>query len=222
MALTTGREIDFSSGLNQSALDGFQFQYLRNHIGHPIQYFGQVSQVHGNDIVEIKNKTELAKGIPQADGIMTNLKHTALLIRTADCLPIFIYDSTIEAIGLIHAGWRGSHQNIVIKAIHKMAAEYGSNTKNIQALFGPCIGSCCYEVGEEFNRYFPSEVVVRGSRLFLDLKAVNRNQLLSLGVAKENIKDVEICTCCNKQYFSYRREGAKAGRMVSLMMIRQR
>jgi len=84
---------------------------------------------------------------------------------------------------------------------------------------GPSIRECCYQVGEEFRHYFPAHVKDREGYLYADVTGVNRDQLLQAGVLPENILDSGICTCCNKDYFSFRRDGAKAGRMISLMML---
>jgi hypothetical protein len=92
--------------------------------------------------------------------------------------------------------------------------------KDISVAFGPAIGVCCYEVSKDFQDYFPNEVVSREGKYYLDLKRVNKEQLREQGIEEKNIHDSDICTCCNHDYFSYRREGKQTGRMISLMLLR--
>jgi len=96
-----------------------------------------------------------------------------------------------------------------------------SNPEDIICGFGPCIRNCCYEVGEDFRDYFPDCIEERQGRLFLDLIKVNSQQLLSAGVLEKNISDSQICTFCqNKDFFSYRKEGQSAGRIMSVIMVK--
>ncbi len=180
----------------------------------------QIRQVHGDNVVVIGNEAE-KKSYQQteADGLVTNQADTGLLIRTADCLSVFLYDPRRRSMGLIHAGWRGSQKKIVPKACRILHEHWGADLQELKVGFGPAIRSCCYEVGEEFQQIFPKAFQKRAQRIFLDLIKVNREQLLELGVTKENINDCQCCTCCDPRFFSYRREGAKAGRHASLMFF---
>jgi len=101
-----------------------------------------------------------------------------------------------------------------------MVELYGCKTKNIKVALGPCIQKCCYEVSNDLKTYFNREIESRDGKYYLDLALANKNQLLSAGVKEVNIYDSEICTFCNNSYFSYRREGDAAGRMLSLLMIK--
>ena len=101
----------------------------------------------------------------------------------------------------------------------KNAGEIRQSAASLKVVLGPSIRECCYQVGEEFRDYFPSHVRDRDGHLYADVIAANRDQLLQAGVRQENIIDSGICTCCNKNYFSFRRDGEKAGRMISLMML---
>ncbi len=181
-------------------------------------------QVHGNRIVRITKELAQTHIEPEeADGLITNVPHISLAIRTADCLPIFLYDPQNKAIGLVHAGWQGSHKKIAFKVVEEMEKYFHTDPSDLKIAFGPAIRPCCYEVGKEFKEYFPAETRRDLSgQFFLDLMRVNRHQLKSLGVKEENIFDSEECTCCNKDYFSYRRQGAKAGRMVSVIMLKEK
>jgi YfiH family protein len=118
-----------------------------------------------------------------------------------------------------HAGWRGTYKSIAAKTVQKMQEIYASRIPDLKIVLGPSIRECCYLIGEEFRDYFPSYVRDREGHLYADMISANRDQLLHAGVQQENILDSGICTCCNKDYFSFRRDGEKAGRMISLMML---
>lgn len=186
----------------------------------PIQKLVNLVQVHQDRILSISSPQQYTQAsLQEADGWITNLKNVPLVVRTADCLPVFLFDEA-GCIGLIHAGWRGTKLKIVTQAVDMMVRQFHADLARIQVGFGPAIHQCCYEVGEEFVQHFPQETVKFNGRYHLDLVAANRNQLLQLGLKQTQIFDVDICTCCDHNYFSYRREGSKAGRMISLMMLK--
>ena len=143
-----------------------------------------------------------------------------IAIRTADCVPVFVFDPLRRVIGLVHAGWRGTYKTIASKTVQKMQEKYSCLSSSLKIFLGPSIRECCYQVGEEFRDYFPSHVRDREGHLYVDMISANRSQLLQAGVQRENILDSGVCTCCNKNYFSFRRDGKKAGRMISLMMLK--
>ena len=176
-----------------------------------------VRQVHGEDIVLIDKENKNGADC-QADAIITQMSEVALLIRTADCLPIFIYDLQGASIGLVHAGWRGTQKKIGIKTIQLMQKKWKIDISNIRIILGPAIRRCCYVVGKEFKSFFPQTCFMQNGKYFFDLILENKNQLMGLGILEKNIFDSHICTCCNEKYFSYRREGNKAGRNVSVIM----
>lgn len=211
----SGHSIDFLLKKDQSALtsdqSAFLFQYCH------LTDVNNILQVHGDKIIFIKDKRPK---IEKADALMTDIAGTALAVRTADCLSLFLCDTRHGGIGLVHAGWRGSQKEIVKKTVQQMQARWEGDGEHIKAAFGPAIRACCYEVGAEFREYFPEHVSRREGKYFFDLAGLNKKQLLSMGVKAENIFDCGQCTCCNAGYFSYRREGANTGRMISLMMIK--
>ncbi len=159
--------------------------------------------------------------IADTDALITDRKNLPLAIFTADCLSIFLYDSKTPAIGLVHAGWRSTKDNIVSKAIKLMQGKFNSQPKDLYAGFGPSIRNCCYEVGKEFSSFFPSGLIERNNRYYLGLALINKKQILESGVEEINIFDSGICTCCrNEEFFSYREEGNSSGRMLSVIMLR--
>ncbi|MSR78084.1 MAG: laccase domain-containing protein, partial [Candidatus Omnitrophica bacterium] len=128
-----------------------------------------VTQVHGNEIVEVDEKTSDTSSL-QADGLITSVPGFGIGIRTADCLPVFFASSDQTVIGLAHAGWRGLHQGILEKMVKLFRGSYFIEAATIRILIGPAIRSCCYEVGEEFCGYFPETCASStGSKPKMDL-----------------------------------------------------
>lgn len=186
-------------------------------------------QVHGSSIKYVQ---EIDKGkgaltydtaVADTDAFITGQKNLPLAIFTADCLSIFLYDTQNNSIGLIHAGWRSTQEKIVAKTIQLMQEKFNTQAKDLYVGFGPSIRSCCYEVGEDFKQLFSGELIQRNGRYYLDLVAINKTQLLGLGIKDKNIFDSGICTSCkNKELFSYRKEGKSCGRMMSVAMLKLR
>lgn len=221
LAFFSDRFQDFTLREDLPEFSAGQKKYLEEKLGQRVDRIAQIHQVHGDRIITVARKDFPWKHpIPDADASITNDVGVALTVRTADCLPVFLFDPIVRAIGLVHAGWRSTQQQIVIKTLALMAKTWGTKARDIRAGFGPAIHKCCYEVSPEFKQHFPTAVEERGGRLFFDLVAENQAQLVSAGVAAENIVDSGICTCCDPQMFSFRREGAKAGRHLSFLMLR--
>ena len=186
-----------------------------------------VKQPHKANIIKV-NKKYRGKGavnfksaISSFDGLITREKKLPLAVFTADCLSIFLFCPKTNTIGLIHAGWRGTKGEIAKKAIILMKQNFNCKPKDIIVCLGPTIRRCCYEVGNDFKKYFKQGLIKRNGRLFLDLIKINKKQLVSCGVKNKNIIDSKICTSCeNNKFFSYRREKDKAGRMMSVIMLK--
>ena len=216
--LVTDRSLDFK--LNSSAqLSQKQKEILSRAIGRSIEHAAYLNQVHGNTVIPVGQNFFSMDFLPEADGLMTDQPNLPLLIRTADCLPVFIFDPVKKGIGLVHAGWRGSRKEIVKNAVELMQRHWQTQPSRLKIVFGPSIRKCCYQVGGEFRDYFPQEVEQRPGGFYLDLVEANRNQLFGAGGEEDNIFDCGICTCCDRRFFSYRREGRDAGRMISLIML---
>lgn len=178
-------------------------------------------QVHGTDIL-VAEKGEIPDR-PVADGAITKVPGIALVVKVADCVPIYLVDPQTPAVGLVHAGWRGASQGIVRKAVQTMGREYGTNPGDIVAALGPAIQTCCYEVGEEVAIRFPESVRRRhGVKCHLDLLGANVLDLLNAGLKKTNILKSSQCTSCEREKFhSYRRERRIAGRHYAVLAIRK-
>ncbi|MDP3142367.1 MAG: peptidoglycan editing factor PgeF [Candidatus Omnitrophota bacterium] len=184
-------------------------------------------QVHGAKII-LANESHKGKGaaskksrLEGVDGFITQEKNLPLSVFTADCLSIFLFDPRNEAIGLVHAGWRGTKKQICAKAVRLMRKKFKTRPADLIVGLGPCIRRCCYEVGKDFQGFFSSGIVRRNNKTYLDLIANNLRRLKKCGVKSKNIEDSKICTVClNKRFFSFRKEGEKAGRMMSVIMLK--
>jgi len=221
IALVTDRTADFSlKDHGAKELPPAQKEVLSRYIGGFLENLVYIKQVHGLNVIEITKKFLGQYSLMEADGLITREANVPLTIRTADCLPIFLFDPVQRAIGLVHAGWKGTLQRIVSRTILQMQEKWGTAPADLKVALGPAIRSCCYEVGEEFKKYFPDEIFCKEDRLHFDLPLANRRQLLQASVRENRIFDCGLCTCCNPRFFSYRKEGESAGRMLSLMMIK--
>lgn len=159
---------------------------------------------------------------PDADASVTGQPGTVLAIETADCLPVLIVDPIRRRVAAAHAGWRGTAARVARSAVRAMV-EAGSRADDLLVALGPSIGPCCYEVGPEVEAAFgPSGagffVAGAAGRKHLDVAAANRAQLDEAGIAASRIDSVNHCTKCREDlFFSYRRDGAHAGRMISVV-----
>ena len=208
-----------------------------------------LKQVH-SDLVH-RFSAESAEPI-FADASMTKETNLLLSVQTADCVPILLVDSKKRAVAAIHAGWRGTLSRVAEKAVGRMRQEYGSKPSDLLAAIGPSIGQCCYEVGVELvtrftalfadgHEYFdeprtgdePNPIQWLNMKppghqpppknVRLDLRKANISQLRSAGIRSANIYASDLCTACNTDLlFSYRREGSRSGRMMSVIGIRSK
>jgi len=221
LAFTSDRSVDFTLKRDRRGFSQDQRDYLTKQCKTGLPDSVNIHQMHGNRICNVSPSRDIKSLVLQeADGLVTDMTNTLLAIRTADCLPVWIYDPQNKCIGLIHAGWRGSHKRITEEAIKTIEKQWQCRPKHLKIGFGPAIRNCCYEVGEDVAALFSDDMLRRDDRLFLDLIGVNKRHLIDIGIKEENMNDCQICTCCHPRYFSYRREGEGAGRMISLMMMK--
>ncbi len=181
-------------------------------------------QVHQDRVVSLKKlqKPDHKKRF-SADGLLTDERGLFLTIQVADCLPIYVIDPSRKVVGLLHAGWRGTLMQIAGNAVDEAKESFGCSPKDLQVLFGPAIGKCCYEVSPDIAILFPSRFVSRKSGLGprLDLCGCNQASLLKAGVKKENIFSVDECTCCGPEFLcSYRGGKNRDGRMLAFIGIK--
>lgn len=189
-------------------------------------------QVHGSKVALV-TKSELGRGstshisaISGADALITRTPNAVLMMFFADCVPIFIVDPKNRAIGLAHAGWRGTILGIAVETLAAMEREFGTNPSECKAAIGPAIGQCCFEVSEEVadkigNAAESSCIQLHSNgKPHADLKLANKIELERAGVLPSNIAASDLCTCCSKdKFFSYRRD-IRTGRMAAVLAIK--
>lgn len=157
--------------------------------------------------------------VPQADGLVTNEPGLALFLRAADCSLIVVADPEHRAVGVAHAGWKGSARGVVIQLVRALERQYGAVVSECRAAIAPTVGMERYPVGAEVPAAFVKHrswakhyVHHLGGRLHLDLAGINRHFLYEAGIPEENIEICRICTHDNPELLhSYRREGLGCG-----------
>ena len=176
------------------------------------------------DFLDIdKNGRELF--LSETDALITNCKGICIGIKTADCVPLLLFDQKKQVIAAIHAGWRGTAQSIAFIAVNRMIFEFNSDPKDIIAGIGPSISPEVYEVGREvWSQFDPPYYRSNGSdskdKRLLNLWEANRDQLIMAGIPAEQIELAGLCTFSNREaFFSARRDGIKTGRMASGIML---
>lgn len=193
-------------------------------------------QVHGHKVLTIDNEfvalpyNKQLEALDGVDAIITNVPGIAIAVTTADCVPIILYDKVRKAVAAIHAGWRGTAQNIVEHTVHTMSQLYATQPHEIHAGIGPCIGMEAYEVGDEVIEAMyragvdVDSVTVRNRnthKMHIDLAATNADMLLRCGVELMNIEVCGICTHHNSaNFYSVRALGNETGRFLTGVMMR--
>jgi len=221
LSFQSDRSVDFCLHKPQHGLNLEQSKALEGLLNEKLPPVFNVKQVHQDRVIFASSVSfEDQLGLEEADAVLTDQLNLPIAVRTADCLPVFLYDSKHHAIGVAHCGWRSTQKHILKKAIELMRKFYQTQPANVKAALGPALRSCHYEVGKEFLDYFPKMTELRDGKYYFDLIKANRNQLQEAGIPSENIFDSQICTYCDAMCFSHRREAQKAGRMLSLMMLR--
>ena len=187
-------------------------------------------QVHGRVVRFIEPGDPVATGDarPHGDAILTARRDLALGVATADCVPILLADETGRFIGAVHAGWRGTVASILQASLEALRSR-GADLERIRVGMGPCIGPCCFEVGDEvieaILRALPGGACAvapsPGARAKIDLALLNRRQALLAGVPEKNIAAASLCTVCRGDLLeSYRKSGGRPGRMIAFVAWR--
>lgn len=182
-------------------------------------------QVHSADIFTV-TQANRQPVMGQADGLITVEPDIYLTLRFADCTPLLFFDPVRGAVGLTHAGWRGTVKNAAGATVTALVERLGCQPKNIIAVIGPAIGPCCYEVGPEVITAVksaladPDRLLIRRSGgVYFDMWAANRQQLAAGGV--EQIIQTNICTACHTdEFFSHRAEAGRTGRFAVMIGLR--
>ena len=170
--------------------------------------------------------TEKAGRPEDTDAVITDSLGLCVCVKTADCIPILLYDARQRIVAAVHAGWRGTVGRIVEKTLDVMHAEYGTEGKDVVACIGPSISLEAFEVGDEVYDAFAeagfdmNRMARKYEKWHLDLWEANRLQLLIQGVLPENMEVAGICTYQqHEDFFSARRLGIQSGRILSGIML---
>lgn len=191
----------FEDLIDKGVYAGFTDNSYAGALGFEFQQLVSLKQVHSNKVVRFQGNPNSFT----ADGVLTFKEKVMLTVRTADCLPVFVFDSVSKAVGIIHLGWKPARVGI-IKSFFGAAGDDISG-ENLWVGIGPGLRGRCFEVGEEFLEIdcFRNFLVKYNSGYWLDLARFAKAQFVSRGVRRENIIDSGICSLCSDKFFSYRR-----------------
>lgn len=204
---------------------------LQNHdklaaaLGYDRRTLTHMRQIHSDRIV-ITGGADNFDTPPECDALITNRLNAPLMVMSADCTPILLYDPITRSIGAVHAGRAGALNEILPKTLLAMAQVYGTKIDDVHVAMGPSIGGCCYEI----NETIAAEVHVCGygnalrfevEKIFLDVNTILVMQLQTLGVREEHVEMVCVCTACaHDTFFSYRADAQHTGRIAGIIMLR--
>jgi polyphenol oxidase len=197
----------------------------------------RAKQVHGDGVLRVDAGLVGRTGFPRClvdepaefDALITNVPGLALVVSTADCLPILIYDPVHQAAAAVHAGWRGTAKRVAVQTLAAMREAHGTSPADCRAAIGPGIRRCCFEVDaavtEAMSDVLPSweryATANRAGHWLLDIAGVNRALLEAAGLRRDRIEDVDLCTSCRTDlFFSHRAERGRTGRMMNFILLR--
>lgn len=183
-----------------------------------------LKQIHSDKVVCVDADTKLTD-LPEADALITDCKNIVIGIKTADCLPLLVYDPVKNLVAAIHAGYRGVLNKVIQNTFSVMQKKFGSNMKNLLVALGPSIFIENYEVGDEVIREFKAVYGNRFScqkhpegKFHLDIRGTARMILRDCAVSEEQISQLDFCTYAQKDRFhSFRRDGEASGRQFNFI-----
>ncbi len=192
-------------------------------------------QVHDVRVAVIDRADLTREDLEGYDALITNLRDCAIGVRTADCIPILMYDPVHVAVAAVHSGWKGTVRKISKCAIEAMNSTFNTNPADLNVVIGPGISRSSFQVEAEVVDMFrgagfpmpaiwewdgePEQHTMRGGN-HIDLIEANRWLLERAGVRPENIHSCDICTYEDERFYSARREGTKCGRNINSIRIR--
>lgn len=225
--------IGFTEGTPIGEVIGNRRQ-LAASVGFDVTCWVMGHQVHSSNVFVV-GKEEAGKGaldkesrLADTDALITNRPGICITVLSADCVPVLLYDPVRSVVGAVHAGWRGTVEDIVGKTVRKMEEIFGCRPIDLYAGIGPSIGKCCFEVGNEvaaeFDRVCLGEGIIfpekNKEKYRVDLWEANRRFLINAGLCPEHIEVAGLCTLCSTEnFFSYRRQGTAAGRFGAGIML---
>jgi hypothetical protein len=194
----------------------------------------QGHQVHASEIAVIDRPGMTREDLEGFDAFVTRLPGVAIGVRTADCIPVLIFDPEQRVVAAVHAGWKGTVLRISQKAIRLMERRFGCAAARMRAVIGPGIGPDSFQVGEEVVERFrgagfpmeriwafhgPGNGTPMSGGHHIDLFRANRWLLEEAGIPAPEIQVVGIDTFTTPAYFSARREGVRCGRIINSIRL---
>lgn len=208
------------------------YRILGNTLGFDPKKLVLTRQTH-TDTVRQVGKAQWGAGLfapdlPECDALITNEPGTALVIFTADCTPVLLYDPMTGAVGAAHAGWRGTAAGIAGKTAQAMVAAYGCRPENIRVAIGPNIGQCCFQTDldvpfamrQSYGSSADDCIRPSGSKYYVNLKELNALSLKKAGVTQIEISN--LCTACEPhRFWSHRKAGPHRGSQGAIIVCKE-
>ncbi len=209
------------------------YRILENALGFSKEDLILTWQIH-SDLVRVVSRADAGRGYdhrayPQCDALVTNTPGVALMVFTADCTPILLYDRGTGAVGAAHAGWRGTALGIAQKTVQTMVSSFGTRPEDVVAAIGPNIGPCCFETDADvpeamltaLGREAEPYITQKGEKFHVDLKAMNRLWLRRAGVKEITLSDC--CTACQPdRFWSHRVTNGQRGSQGAVILCKER
>ena len=219
---TAGRKantVDYS--LSDEPVRAEEKKILSRITGVPVKDIIMLNQVHGDRVISLPEKPR--EDLPfcgDADAMISNLEGICLVIRTADCVPLFAVDKKLAAAGAVHSGWKGCRLSIASRMIESMGSEFGSVPADLDIFILPSIGPDAYRVNEDVAQFFPRHRIDREGVTRVSLRDSVRDACIAAGVREENIHSSHFCTFRdNDRFFSHRR--GDRGRNLNFILLRR-
>jgi YfiH family protein len=187
----------------------------------------QTHSAIGRSINQEDRAKDRVAGDREGDYLITNKSQVGLGIFTADCLPIVFFDSVEKAIGIAHAGWRGSVAKIAEACVNDLIRTFKCMPENISVWFGPSARSCCYEIDQPFianlidDPLAKQSIIYRDDSSFFDIPLYNKLVLEKIGIPPSQLNfSYNICTLCSQDYCSYRKEPKVYLRNITVISLK--
>lgn len=217
---------------------------LASRLGFRFEAWTSGEQTHGSAVAVVEAKDagrgrlDRESAFQETDAMVTDAPGVLLTSFYADCVPLYFFDPDHQAVGLAHAGWKGTVASIAEKTVITMQEAYGAKPERLIAAIGPAIGDCCYEVDEAvMSKVRPLLAGLKGiqpenapfrdsvnpERWMLNLKEINRMLMIKAGILPSRIECTSLCTSTSFDlFFSHRKEHGKTGRMASWIGLKER
>ncbi len=204
------------------------YRLLSNDLGIDLNRTVLAKQTH-TDNIRIVTEADCGKGIVRTsdikdtDGLITNIPSIALIVFSADCVPILFFDPKNSVVAAVHSGWRGTVKKIAARCVDIMSNTFKCNPKDILVAGGPSIGPCCFEFGSDAPDYFDEKYrkKLQSGKFMIDLPHMISDTLTERGIPGENIDISSVCTVCNSdKYYSYRAHKEHTGRQGAVIMLK--